>query len=121
MTDLHTGTGPEFAAHIGIHWADQKHFWTMRTADGKTQRGELDNTPEAVQVWAAGLEQRFGGRRVAVALEQARGAVIAMLCKYAHLSDPPSRGRHSGHSLSQDRHALYSELDPVAGTDARRH
>ena len=75
----------EFAAHIGIDWADQKHFWTMRTADGKTQRGELDNTPEAVQVWAAELEQRFGGRPVAVALEQARGAVIAMLCKYAHL------------------------------------
>ena len=75
----------EFAAHIGIDWADQKHFWTMRTADGKTQRGQLDNTPEAVQVWAAELEQRFGGRPVAVALEQARGAVIAMLCKYAHL------------------------------------
>jgi transposase len=74
-----------FAAHIGIDWADQKHFWAMRTADGKTQRGELDNTPEAVQVWAAGLERSFGGRPVAVALEQARGAVIAMLCKYAHL------------------------------------
>jgi transposase len=86
MSDLNQATiQTEFAAHIGIDWADQKHFWTMRTADGKTQRGELDNTPEAVQVWAAELEQRFGGRPVAVALEQARGAVIAMLCKYAHL------------------------------------
>jgi len=85
MTDLHTGTGPEFAAHIGIHWADQKHFWAMRTADGKTQRGELKNAPEAIQVWAAELAQRFGGRPIAVGLEQARGAVIAKLCKYAHL------------------------------------
>ena len=86
MSDLdQAAVKREFAAHIGIDWADQKHFWTMRTADGKTQRGELDNTPEAVQVWAAELEQRFGGRPVAVALEQARGAVIAMLCKYAHL------------------------------------
>ena len=43
------------------------------------------NTPEAIQVWAAELGQRFGGRPIAVALEQSRGAVIAMLCKYAHL------------------------------------
>lgn len=57
----------------------------MRTADGKKEHGTVDNTPEAIQVWAAQLEQRFPGRLVAVALEQARGAVIAMLCKYSHL------------------------------------
>lgn len=75
----------EFAAHVGIDWADRKHFWSMRTADGKTQRGELDNTPEAVQTWTTELRQRFGGRPIAIGLEQARGALIAMLCKYAHL------------------------------------
>lgn len=86
MSDLNSEkVGPEFAAHIGIDWADQKHFWAMRTADGKMQRGELNNTPEAIQVWAVELAQRFGGRPIAVGLEQARGAVIAMLCKYAHL------------------------------------
>lgn len=84
-TPSSTAEKTEFAAHIGIDWADQKHFWTMRTADGKTQRGQLDNTPEAIQVWAAELAQRFGGRPIAVVLEQARGAVIAMLGKYAHL------------------------------------
>jgi transposase len=76
---------PEFAAHVGLDWADQKHFWAMRTADGKLQRGELLNTPEAIQVWTADLAKRFGGRPVAVALEQSRGAVISMLGKYAHL------------------------------------
>ena len=75
----------EFAAYIGIDWADQKHFWAMQTADGARQHGELDNTPEAIQVWAAELQQRFPDRPVAVALEQARGAVIAMLSKYSHL------------------------------------
>ncbi|MEO7143251.1 MAG: transposase [Bryobacteraceae bacterium] len=69
-----------------MDWADQKHFWTMRTAQGQCQRGELSNTPEAVEVWAAGLAQRFPGHLVALALEQARGAVIAMLSKYAHLA-----------------------------------
>ena len=86
MSDLNEEkVGPQFAAQIGLDWADQKHFWAMRTADGKLQRGELLNTPEAIQVWAAELGQRFGGRPIAVALEQSRGAVIAMLCKYAHL------------------------------------
>lgn len=74
-----------YAAWIGLDWADQKHFWTMRTADGKFQRGELRNTPEAVETWAAELAQRFPGRLIALALEQSRGAVISMLSKYAHL------------------------------------
>src|SRR5262245_39712432 len=87
MSTLISAAEPiEFAAHIGIDWADRKHVWSMRTADGKIQRGELDHTPEAVQVWTAGLAQAFGGRPVAVALEQARGALIAMLSKYNHLA-----------------------------------
>jgi transposase len=76
---------PSFAAHIGLDWADKKHFWTMQTADGKRTRGELKHTPEAIEAWAAELAQRFGGRPIAVALEQARGALVAILSKYAHL------------------------------------
>ena len=75
---------PEYAAHIGLDWADQKHFWTMLVA-GKKTRGQLNNTPEAIEVWAAELAHRFDGRPVALALEQSRGAVIAVLSKYAHL------------------------------------
>lgn len=75
----------EYAALIGIDWADQKHSWSMRTADGKRHRGELKQSPESIQVWAAELEQQFAGRPVAVALEQSRGALVAMLSKYAHL------------------------------------
>lgn len=74
-----------YAAWIGLDWADQKHFWVMRTPEGQTQRGELRNTPEAVEIWAAELAQRFPGRPIALALEQSRGAVISMLSKYAHL------------------------------------
>jgi hypothetical protein len=75
---------PEFAARIGLDWADQKHFWTM-LVDGKKTRGQLDNTPEAIELWATELAQRFAGRPVALAVEQARGAVIIVLSKYAHL------------------------------------
>ena len=45
----------------------------------------MENTPEAVEAWAASLQQRFDGRPIAVCLEQARGALIYMLTKYAHL------------------------------------
>jgi hypothetical protein len=76
---------PPWAAWIGLDWADKTHFWSMRTADGKVQRGELKNTPEAIEQWACELAQRFGGRPLALALEQSRGAVISMLSKYAHL------------------------------------
>ena len=76
----------EFAACLALDWADQKHAWALRVAGHRhTHQGELENTPEAVETWASELEQRFGGRPIAVALEQRRGAVVAVLSKYAHL------------------------------------
>lgn len=75
-----------FAAFVAIDWADQKHTWKLQVADsGEVELGKLENTPEAVEVWAVGLGQRFEGRKIAVALEQSRGAVVNMLTKYAHV------------------------------------
>ena len=76
----------EFAAFVALDWADQKHAWALQApGQARAESGELENTPEAVEVWASQLEQRFGGRPIAVALEQPRGAVVAVLSKYAHL------------------------------------
>src|SRR6478736_203618 len=77
---------PEWAAYVAIDWADQKHYWKLVPAGSQQQeQGELENTPEAVEAWAAALQQRFGGRPIAVCLEQARGTLVYMLSKYAHL------------------------------------
>ena len=77
---------PEWAAFAAIDWADQKNFWRLVPAVSQHfELGELENTPEAVEAWAAGLEQRFGGRPIAVCLEQSRGALVYMLTKYPHL------------------------------------
>ena len=77
---------PEWAAFAAIDWADQKHFWRLVPAGSQAfEQGELENTPEAVEVWAATLQQRFGGRPIAVCLEQSRGALVYMLSKYAHV------------------------------------
>jgi transposase len=77
---------PEWAAFAAIDWADQKNFWRLVPAGSQRyEQGELENTPEAVEVWAASLSQRFGGRPIAVCLEQSRGALVYMLSKYPHL------------------------------------
>jgi transposase len=77
---------PLWAAYVAIDWADQKHLWKIRTAEsGHIEGGELEHTPEAIEVWASQLATRFSGRPIAVALEQSRGAVVFALTKYSHL------------------------------------
>jgi transposase len=77
---------PQWAAFVALDWADQKHYWRLSEASSqKQEQGELDNTPEAVAAWAADLNVRFGGRPIAVCLEQARGALVYMLLKFPQL------------------------------------
>jgi transposase len=86
MVDKNQKQETEFAAFVGIDWADEKHAWAMQIpGNPKVERGDLDHTPEAVEVWAAELALRFAGRPIAVALEQSRGSLLFMLTKYAHL------------------------------------
>jgi Transposase/Transposase IS116/IS110/IS902 family len=71
---------------LGIDWADQNHRWAMRIdGEARIQQGELEHTPEAVEQFVSSLALRFPGQRVAVALEQSRGALLFLLSKYAHL------------------------------------
>jgi transposase len=87
------GQEPQFAAFVGIDWADQKHEWCLHAVDsGKRESGELQHTPEAVEAWVGQLCQRFGQRPIAVAVEQSRGALVFMLAKYEllHLFPVPS-------------------------------
>jgi transposase len=77
---------PVFAAYIGIDWGDRKHAWSLEVAGtGQRARGTLEQTPEAIEVWACELAARFEGRLIAVGLEQSRGALLYALSKYSHL------------------------------------
>jgi len=79
-------TEDRVAVWLGIDWADQRHQWAMRiNGETRIQQGELEHTPEAVDHFVSALAMRFPGQRVAVALEQSRGALIYMLGKYEHL------------------------------------
>lgn len=76
----------EFAAFVGIDWADRQHAWALSAAGSShVEQGLMAHTPEVIDQWAVELEQRFDGRPIAVALEQSRGPLVFMLSKYAHL------------------------------------
>jgi|WetSurMetagenome_2_1015567.scaffolds.fasta_scaffold122704_1 transposase len=73
-------------AFVGVDWGDQEHAYCILAADGSAvARGTLKQTPEAIAVWATQLRRQFGGRPVAVCLEQSRGALIFALMQYDFL------------------------------------
>ena len=83
MTDK---TMCDFAALIGIDWADRKHDICLQPgSDGKREFLVLEHRPEAIEDWANALRVRFNNRPVAVCLEQRKGPLIHALMKYEHL------------------------------------
>jgi transposase len=84
---------PEFAAFVGIDWADRKPVWCLQAVgSAKRETGELEHKVEAVEAWVAELCRRFGHRPIAVAVEQVKGALVFLLNKYEclHIFPVPS-------------------------------
>jgi len=112
---------PQFAAFIGLDWADQKHAWALQEAGSqRVEQGTVDNTPEAMDAWVTELTSRFHSQPIAVAVEPVRGSVIAKLSKYAHVmlypihpkasSDYRSAFRPSGAKSDPSDAALLLEM-----------
>ena len=71
------------AAVVGIDWADQEHAICLIDPQMQTpELTSLDQEPEAIDQWVTGLQQRFPGQKIAVCLEQKRGALIYALMKF---------------------------------------
>jgi|APCry1669188970_1035186.scaffolds.fasta_scaffold14930_2 transposase len=87
MNNTKDGKGTEeYAALIGIDWASEKHdiaLWD--TATGKTSHRVIEHTPEALAQWLGELQSQYPEQRVAVCLEQSRGALIYALMGHAFL------------------------------------
>ena len=76
----------QFAAFVAIDWSDTKHdICLVDVATGKKESLILKHTPEELEAWATALRSRFGGRPIAVCLEQSRGPLIYALLKYDFL------------------------------------
>ena len=76
-------TATNFAATLGIDWADKKHdLWIQAGDGGKPEHRVIDQTPEALHEWVAQMRARFPLQPVAIAIETTRGAVISALGAY---------------------------------------
>ena len=76
----------EYAALIGLDWAAEKHdvcLWDAAT--GKSRHRVIEHTPEALADWLAELQACYPGQRLAVCLEQSRGALMYALMGHAFL------------------------------------
>ena len=77
----------DFAALLGIDWADAKHdLCLIEAATHQKEFHTLKHTPAALQAFFLGLRQRFAGQPLAVAVGQARGPLLFALLKYEFLT-----------------------------------
>ena len=91
----------EYAALIGLDWAAKKHdicLWDAAT--GEVRQRVVDHTPEALAEWLAELQACYPGQRLALCLEQSRGALIYALMGHAFLDlhpiNPVTLARYRG-------------------------
>ena len=79
----HTYGLSDFAATLGLDWADKKHdLWIQTAGGGQSEHRIIDQTPEALHEWVAQMRARFPDQPIAIALETSRGAVISALQAY---------------------------------------
>jgi transposase len=77
----------DFAALIGIDWADTKHDICEHPIN--TQKYHyciIKSKPEALHDWAMSLKLRYPNQQIAVACELKKGPLIYALAKYNHLT-----------------------------------
>lgn len=79
----------EFAALVGLDWGDQAHAIALEPAGGSTETSTLPHSADSLHQWLDQLEERFGGRPVAVAIETDRGAVVYALLERAWITIYP--------------------------------
>jgi transposase len=104
----------EYAAYVGIDWAHKEHVVCVIAGD-RLFPERLTQSPETIAAWVAGLQQRFGDRPVAVALEQQRGPLIAALRQYPTLVLFPINPKQ----LARYREALFPSGSQDDPTDAQ--
>jgi transposase len=105
----------EYAALIGIDWADSKHdICLIEPATLRREASILRHLPKSIDEWANALCARFSGQRIAVCLEQSRGPLIYALMKYDFITLYPVNPS----TLSRYREAFSPSRHKDDATDA---
>lgn len=72
-----------FAALIGIDWADDHHDVALQeNGTDEVERSRVVHSPESLSQWLRRLGRRFGGRKIAIAVETSRGPLVHALLQY---------------------------------------
>ena len=78
------GKGNDYALLVGLDWADETHdLACLSEAGGKRSQLRIGSDPESIRQWMGEVGNRFPNGRVAVCVEQSRGAVAYALGAYA--------------------------------------
>ena len=76
----------QYAAYLGIDWADKKHDLCLVDATtGKKTKLVLAHTPQALAEYFHKLSAQYPGQLIAVGLEQSRGPLLFALLQYDFL------------------------------------
>ncbi len=75
----------QFAAHVGLDWADKKHDVCVQFKNGERVFHVIEHTAEALDAWLTELHQKVKGR-IAIALELKKGPVVYALQKYPFIT-----------------------------------
>lgn len=106
---------PEVVAWVGLDWADEGHQVSLQAVgEGRPQSFRVEQKPEALHAWVAELRARFPQGKIALALEQSRGAVISALMNYDFLLLYPIQPK----TLARYREAFASSGAKSDATDA---
>jgi transposase len=105
----------DYAALIGIDWADSKHdICLIDPATSQHEASILRHSSPTIDEWATTLRARFGGEQIAVCLEQSRGPLIYALMKYDFITLYPVNPS----TLSRYREAFSPSRHKDDSTDA---
>ena len=80
----------DYAALVALDWGDKTHAFARQIAGAEDiERGSMEATPEALHAWLEQLRETCGGRRVALAVEAGRNALLHALLEHPWLTVYP--------------------------------
>ncbi len=77
----------DYAALIGIDWADKKHdVCELIPSTRKMRFSVISCKPESLNDWALSLKKRYPGKQIAVSCELKKGPLIYALSRHSHIT-----------------------------------
>lgn len=79
MNDQQTAFNRQISLFVGIDWADQKHDCHVIGRRGDAHTMQIQQSPEAIDQWVAEMTELAAGGKIAIMLEQSKGALVNAL------------------------------------------